>query len=66
VKSRARGQDLQDGEIPRAQLSATDIVVQQGDQIFVFPLGRAKWSKGISMKPIHRKQSSATAKAVMP
>ena len=42
---------LQGGEKPRASLSGTDIMVQQGNQIFVFPYKLAKWLKGISAKP---------------
>ncbi len=32
-------------------LTTAYITVQQGDQVFVFPLKLAKWSKGISAKP---------------
>ncbi len=48
---------LPDGEKPRAQHTPGEITVQQGDQVFVFPVKHAKWSKGISAKPftLHRK-----------
>jgi RNA polymerase sigma factor (sigma-70 family) len=42
--------ELQDGEKPRAQLGPSEILVQQGDRLYVFPLRTARWSKGIAMK----------------
>jgi RNA polymerase sigma-70 factor (ECF subfamily) len=51
---------LPDQEKLRAQLSTTDITVQHGDQIFVFPLKQARWSKGIHMKPIRSQQKPTT------
>jgi hypothetical protein len=47
---------LQEGEKPRAGFSTTDITVQQGDQIFVFLPKQAKWSKGVSAKPLNLKR----------
>jgi hypothetical protein len=39
-------------EKARAELHETDITVQQGNRVYVFPLGLAKWSQGIAMKPL--------------
>lgn len=51
---------LRDGEKPRASLTTTYITVQQGDQIYVFPFKQAKWSKGISAKPVRTQQKPGT------
>jgi RNA polymerase sigma factor (sigma-70 family) len=51
---------LQGGEKPRASLSGTDIMVQQGNLIFVFPYKLAKWLNGISAKPIRIRQQPGT------
>ncbi len=50
---------LPEGEKPRASCSPTDITVQQGDRIYVFPLKLAKWSKGIAMKPLRTQPKPA-------
>jgi RNA polymerase sigma factor (sigma-70 family) len=51
---------LPEGEKPRAACSATDVTVQQGDQIFVFPFKVAQWSKGIAMKSVKPHQQPVT------
>ena len=50
---------LPGGEKPRAAVSSSDITVQQGNKIYVFPLKLAKWSKGIAMKPVRSQQQPA-------
>jgi len=50
---------LPEGDKPRAALSTSDVMVQQGDQIFVFPFKLAKWSKGIRMKRADGQQKPA-------
>jgi RNA polymerase sigma factor (sigma-70 family) len=52
---------LKDGEKPRAVLTANDIMVQQGDQLFVFPFKMAKWLKGIAMRPANKQQKPHAA-----
>lgn len=42
---------LPEGEKPVASLSGTDVIVQQGDTIHVFPIKLGKWSQGIQGKP---------------
>ncbi len=42
---------LPDREKPRAEFFGNYISVQQGDQIFVFTLKLAKWSRGVSARP---------------
>jgi RNA polymerase sigma factor (sigma-70 family) len=41
---------LDGGEKARATLDQTDITVQQGNRVYVFPLQTARWSKGIAVK----------------
>ena len=60
MKPRASGQEIRDGEKRRAQIFTKDITVQQGDQISVFPLKQAKWSKRICAEPFKTQRKPAT------
>ncbi len=50
---------LPDGESLVPVSPRTGIMVQQGDQIFVFSVKWAKWSKGISAKPFKLNRKTA-------